>query len=209
MDNSLDRSKIVALILAAGASTRMPEQCKQLLPWKETTLLGNAIKEAHKTTRSVYVVLGANAQKIKATIPSDTQILVNQNWQRGIGSSIAFGASHIMQNNTHISGLLIMLADQPLIDAEYLKTIVTDFERAKARIVATAYGKKSGVPAIFHHLLLQELSQLENDFGAKNIIKDHQQQTLIISANGKEIDIDTPKTYYELLQHYPIVHKKN
>ncbi|MBG7631334.1 MAG: NTP transferase domain-containing protein, partial [Bacteroidetes bacterium] len=52
---------IAMLILAAGESKRM-NGIKQLLPWKNTTLLGNAIEQGlNSNVNLVYVVLGANS----------------------------------------------------------------------------------------------------------------------------------------------------
>ena len=59
------KGNIAMVILAAGAATRM-QAIKQLLPWKKTTLLGNAIEQGlQSNVDKVYVVLGANASKIK------------------------------------------------------------------------------------------------------------------------------------------------
>jgi len=84
---------ITILILAAGASSRMGE-AKQLLPWRDTTLLGNAISTA-KTSRAneVLIVLGANADTIKAEVISkNITFLENKLWNLGLGSSISCGS---------------------------------------------------------------------------------------------------------------------
>ena len=57
----VEKNKLAVLILAAGASSRMGKP-KQLLPWKNTTLLGHAIAQAKKVSTAVFVVLGANAE---------------------------------------------------------------------------------------------------------------------------------------------------
>lgn len=190
---------ISILILAAGASTRMQESIKQLLPWKNTTLLGNAIEQAQKITDSIVVILGSNAEKIKKVVPKTVKTLENPNWEQGMGSSISCGAKHVLEIHQDTSGVLLMLADQPLIDVEFLNTIISAFKERKKRIVATDYGEKLGVPAIFDHTLLTELSELKKDFGARHLIMKHESEAFGVVPDGKEIDVDTKKEYNQLI----------
>ena len=90
-------STIAVLILAAGASTRMGT-IKQLLPWAKTNLLGHAIEQAKNITEHVYVVLGANATVIKATLDKEIVTILNPDWQHGMGTSIVKG---ILEVNNH------------------------------------------------------------------------------------------------------------
>ncbi len=87
-----DKSKhrIAIVILAAGASKRMPE-IKQLLPWKQTTLIGHVIEQciASKAAET-FVVLGAHADEISKVITNQkAHILFNEKWEQGMGTSIA------------------------------------------------------------------------------------------------------------------------
>ncbi len=190
---------IPILILAAGSSKRMEGRIKQLLRWKDTTLLKHAIQQARLITDNIYIVLGANADTIKATIPKE-DIVFNPDWKLGIGSSISAGIEFVLKKNQVIDGLLIMLADQPLLDTSYLKKLMDTFINENPKIVATAYEERVGVPAIFTFKVLPELLNLNEDFGAKNIIKKYRCSTITVQPNGKEIDIDTPNDYSQLIE---------
>ncbi len=190
-------TSIAVLILAAGASTRMEGGPKQLLPWKGTTLLGHAIAQGKQLSDSVFVVLGAHANEIKEIIPKDVEIIHNPKWEKGMGTSISVGIEYIQNNNGNPSGLLIMLADQPLLDATYLHELKSEFENKACKIVATSYGEKLGVPAIFHSSLFLELAKLHEDVGAKPIIETYKTDAIVVFPKGKEIDIDTKKEYYQ------------
>jgi molybdenum cofactor cytidylyltransferase len=116
---------IAILILAAGASSRMG-RTKQLLPWQDTTLLGSAIRTARDSNaKSVAVVLGANAESIRGRVnvgrgvKTDADFVENTAWETGLGSSIACGTEFLIEKKIVYDGILIMLADQPLIDTEY------------------------------------------------------------------------------------------
>lgn len=193
-------TSITVLILAAGASTRMEGGPKQLLPWKNTTLLGQAIQQSKQITESVFVVLGAHADEIKKIIPNDVETIDHPNWKKGMGSTISVGIEHIT-TAINPSGLLIMLADQPLLDASYLNKVKAEFENNDCKIVATAYGDKLGVPAIFHPSLYPELSKLDKDSGAKHIIEKYKVATITVFPEGKEIDIDTKNEYNQSIDN--------
>lgn len=191
-------AEISILVLAAGASSRMKDKAKQLLPWKNTTLLGHAIDQARKVSDSVTVVIGANAETIKNIIPKKVESIYNPNWESGMGSSIAAGAHHILEKNDFLDGIMIMLADQPLLDANYLHQLMVSFEKDKSKIITTSYGKKMGVPAIFPKAAFSELLQLNLDVGAKYVIENQIENCIAINPHGKEIDIDTIKDYNQL-----------
>ncbi|WP_420601715.1 nucleotidyltransferase family protein [Flagellimonas sp.] len=190
---------ISILILAAGASTRMKGDIKQLLPWGATTLLENAVSQAKKVSDDVFVVLGANAQRILDSTSMGVDIIQNHEWESGMGSSISCGVKHIIHKEEP-KAILIMLADQPLIDAAFLLELIKGFNhnQGKVKITATAYENGAGVPAIFDNSLFQELLDLQADFGARKVIKRHRLSTNLIIPDGKEIDIDTTDKYTQI-----------
>jgi len=193
-------SNIAVIILAAGASSRMGTP-KQLLKWKNTTLLGHALKTAKGINQSkIVVVLGANFELIKAKVNLDNcEILKNENWEEGLGKSIATGVSHVLRNDLNIDAVLVMLADQPLIDGAYLNTMIIAYREGAFQIVATSYKNgKQGVPVLFDKAYFQELSQLNDDKGAKAILRKHAANVIVVNATHDVSDIDTIDAYERL-----------
>jgi molybdenum cofactor cytidylyltransferase len=197
-------NKIAILILAAGSSTRMGTP-KQLLPWQGTTLLGNVIKNALAVSATnVFVVLGAHAKKIKKSVDTENIVFIeNHNYKSGLGSSIACGIDHILKDDQEYQGALILLCDQPLLGSAYFGSIIDSFNKSGRGIVATAYGNKAGVPAIFGQTYFSELKLLNDDFGAKKIIGRFKEDLLTIKPKGKEQDLDTVEDYKALIQDNP------
>jgi len=194
------KPNIAILILAAGDSTRMGTP-KQLLKWKNTTLLGHAIETAKKSNASkICVVLGANYEIIKAKINHyKVGILKNDGWKLGLGSSIAFGVTHLLKSDTNFDAVLIMLADQPLLDSAYLNKVLDKYKIKMNQIIATSYkSKKQGVPVLFDIIYFEELSQLNDDKGAKAILQKYSKNVSAISANNIVSDIDTLEDYEKL-----------
>ena len=190
--------KVASLVLAAGASTRMKDEIKQLLPWKKTTLLGHTISEARSVLQDCYVVLGAYADKIVDIIPDEVTIIHNPKWQHGMGGSIAVGVSSILESIPDVDGVLIILGDQPLLDGPFYLELLNRYAEGNHNIVATSYGEKVGVPAIFDKTLFEALTSLHEDFGARHIIQEHLAETLVVNPKGREVDIDTLFEYNQI-----------
>lgn len=196
------KSNIAILILAAGESSRMTDHIKQLLPWKGITLLQNAIQQANATIAvETFVVLGANKNEIQNRIDLENySIIQNDDWKSGIGSSISAAIKQFSKQDRTFDAILIMLADQPLIDTTYLNNMIALWKKNSPKIIATKYKKRNGVPAIFsavHHFALKSLNE---DFGAKEIMQQHKNVILGVHPNGKEIDIDTWQEYQKLIK---------
>lgn len=193
----LNEKNMAILILAAGASTRMGE-IKQLLPWKKTTLLNHTIAQVKEISKSVFLVLGANMEKIKPTV-FNYNIIYNSNWESGMGTSITTGIAQIEKEGSFDS-VLILLADQPLLTADYYKKMILSYNKLESKIVATAYENKNGVPAIFDISLFKELKTLNKDYGARSLIQKYSESVKSIDPDGKAIDIDTPEVYKQLIK---------
>jgi molybdenum cofactor cytidylyltransferase len=195
-----ETSNSVIVILAAGASSRM-ETPKQLLRWGEDTLITHTIKTALKVKDSeVIVVLGAHYELIEKEIKQyPITILKNKDWQLGLGKSIACSADYILNSNPKVDSMLVTLADQPLIDAKFLDRLINTFQKNKACIVATLYEKgANGVPAIFDKKYFEELLILNDDKGAKHLLKKYKSSVKTLIPELENVDLDI-KADYDML----------
>ncbi len=171
---------------------------KQLLKWKSTTLIGHSIQTALNTpVKDIVVVLGAHYALVKKEVDQfPVEVVKNKDWDQGLGKSIACGVEYIMDARPHTSGILMMLADQPLIDAGYLNTMINTFDHDQDQIIATAYNHgKQGVPALFDTVYFEALSHLNDDKGAKYLLKKHQQHVRTLKPLLENIDIDDETDY--------------
>lgn len=195
---------IQVLIMAAGASRRM-DGIKQLLPWKSSNFLVEAIKTIQINTVSrIHVVLGANAEMITTACnlgQKEVEVLVNPNWEAGLGNSIGFGVKKLLKQKQVPDGILICLADQPLITAGYINTVINTFKKeALKKIIATKYRNRSGVPALFPASFYPTLVHLQGDQGAREVLENKKNAIVVLDANGQLTDIDTNEEYHQLLK---------
>jgi molybdenum cofactor cytidylyltransferase len=188
--------KIAVLILAAGKSSRMGG-IKQLLPYKNSTILGTIIENVESVFLSdIYVILGANSEKIAKSLKNySVHILENDKYASGLSSSIKKGVEMLVDYDA----ILILLGDQPRIDAAYIQKLQRAFLKDSKRIVASSYHKIAGVPAIFPKTYFKELVKLEGDKGAKDFLNSPLQNINTIEFSEKLIDIDTPEDYKKLM----------
>ncbi len=194
------QNKIAVVILAAGASKRMGTP-KQLLKWGHNTLISHTIQTILKLKiEDVYVVLGANFQLIKNTIEHfPITVLKNENWEDGLGTSIACASNNILKGTKNIDGLLFVLADQPFINKDYLYEIILSFTCQKKQIIASSYeNQKIGVPALFDRFYTKQLSKLKDDFGARHILKINEPFVKTLKPHVKNVDLDFREDYDKL-----------
>jgi molybdenum cofactor cytidylyltransferase len=195
--------------MAAGASSRM-KGIKQLLPWKNSNFLLETINTAKESNAdNVYVVLGANAETIMTECnlqEKETTVFLNPDWSLGLGNSIAFGIKKLTEISSISDGILICLADQPLLTSDYFDSIIHQFKKDTSKIVATNYGNRLGVPALFPKLLFDELMGLNGDQGARDLLKNNVKAIVSLDAQNRQIDIDTEEEYHNLITQ---TNKKN
>ncbi len=195
-----NQSKIAILILAAGGSSRMGSP-KQLLKWKDSNLLNHCISKAIKLkAKNVFVVLGANAELIIPEIDQkEVRIVINQDWDKGLGSSISEGVNHIVKSKLEIDGLLIMLTDQPIIVYDHYLKLIKDFSSGDKAIIATKYNdNKLGVPALFDEIYFKDLIDLNSDFGAKQLFIKYSKNVQSIVNHNAVYDLDNLEQYEDL-----------
>lgn len=191
--------EIPILLLAAGGSSRMG-QPKQLLPWGNQTLIGHQIQTLLETGQPVNVVIGSDSDLIIPVIEKfPVNIVINANWESGMGSSISLGITQIQQKFPNANGVLITILDQPLITSAYLEKIRTAFRTFSRQIIVSKSASGwTGVPVLFDKCYFEELSGLKNDEGAKKIIQRHPENVTHVEAGELLDDMDTPEAYRQM-----------
>ena len=187
------------LILAAGSSSRLGEP-KQLLLYDSKPLLQHAIDIVLETDKGPAVtVLGANAGVImqQVSLPGGN-IIINDNWQEGMGSTISFGLHRLCDLYPQSTAIIIIVCDQPLITSALLNQLIETHQEKQKRIVACAYGNTLGTPVLFDRRFFIDLLQFKGHEGAKRIIYQYEAEVAAVDFPGGNIDIDTAADYEKL-----------
>lgn len=140
----------------------------------------------------VLVVVGADAPEVTASLagPTGTIVVPNPEWASGLASSLAAGLRSLSARCA-CDGVLVMLADQPLVDAASARALLTRF-RQGSRIVAAGYAGTVGVPAVFGSEHVAELMQLRGDTGAGAWLRNRMPDVAIVPLEAAAVDLDTP-----------------
>jgi molybdenum cofactor cytidylyltransferase len=183
-----------AIILAAGASTRLG-QPKQLLKLNGETLLHRTARLAAETGCSpIFVVLGCEAARMQHELSGlAAKPILNPDWPSGMGSSLQYGIEAVMKETPQPQKTLVLLCDQPTLSAEILSNLLKTSTESESLITASCYADKSGVPAIFDQQLYPDLLKVEGDQGARSVIQHYADQTKTVEFPSGIVDIDTPE----------------
>jgi xanthine/CO dehydrogenase XdhC/CoxF family maturation factor/CTP:molybdopterin cytidylyltransferase MocA len=188
------------LLLAAGASKRMGT-AKQALIYNGDTLLRNAVQAALELRCGTTVVVvsdeaGETARQLDQ-LPVD--IAVNEKAQEGMGGSIREGIKHMTARYPELSHVLIMVCDQPFVDAAHLRALIGMQQSTAAPVVASYYDNRKGVPALFHRSLFTSLQSLEGDTGAKHLIEMLGDVVAAVDFPQGSIDVDTKEAFQQII----------
>jgi molybdenum cofactor cytidylyltransferase len=183
---------IAVVVLAAGASSRMGGEPKQLLRFRGKTMVRRAVDTALETACGpVIVVLGAHAGKVYAELAgTNVTFAENSDWEAGMGTSIAAGIAVADQKGC--SGAILALVDQPFVTSGMLRRLLEEHELTGKPIVASEYAGTAGVPVLFERSFFGRLQVLGASHGCKNLILSNSEQASFIQCPEAEIDIDTP-----------------
>jgi molybdenum cofactor cytidylyltransferase len=184
--------KVGAVILAAGGSFRFGRP-KQLLSFRDKTLVRMMVDAACEAGCSpIVVVIGSDWEKIHPELAHANVIEVqNKNWQRGIGSSIRSGVEALTDHAPDIEAVLLLVCDQPAVDARFIERLIATHEATRKDIVASGYANTLGVPALFARSLFKKLLSLSDEAGAKSIILQNPERVAELAFPEGAIDIDT------------------
>lgn len=213
-----------AIILAAGSSSRMSDgQHKLLLPLGSRPVLHHVIEATLSSqARPIILVLGHQAAQVRIQIGTyalhqDITIIENPDYRQGMSTSLRMGVSALtdMKNNHRQSinvptSTVILLADQPLITASIIDTLIATREATGKAIVVPLYHGKRGNPVLLAEDLFPELMEVTGDEGGRSVIQRHPQDiaTVELSEAATNYDIDTWEAYQQVVAEWQRTQKQ-
>jgi molybdenum cofactor cytidylyltransferase len=205
----LERPKVAAIVLAAGASTRYG-QPKQLLPVGGKTMLQHVVDVVLASpVDQTIVVLGHRAGEIGASVrpglptaaDKSADIVTNEEWQAGLSTSVQAGLQAIRPD---VQAALFVLADQPAITPGMIAALLGRYRETGAPIVVPTYQGERGNPALFDRSLFAELMEVRNDQGGRQLIDRYANRTEKVEVGSEAVlvDVDTEEDYQRFKEAY-------
>jgi molybdenum cofactor cytidylyltransferase len=200
---------ITAILLAAGESRRMG-QPKMLLPWAETTVLGQVVSMfsaglSSKTggqidpDNAILVVTGGARELVETELARlaeryPLRIVYNPNYASGgMVSSIQAGLAAIGPGTR---AALIGLGDQPQVRGETIRHICTTFVQTESLLIIPSFQSHRGHPWLAKSALWPEILALPPSTNPRQFLDAHANQINYVEADASILqDLDTPEDY--------------
>jgi molybdenum cofactor cytidylyltransferase len=183
---------VTAVVLAAGASSRMGEQ-KLLLQLGGEPIVRRTVRQVCDSgVDDVLVVVGFEHEKVLQALEGlPIRHAVNPAYQEGMGSSFRTAVDHIGDSEA----ALFALADQPFVTTAHYQSILDTFRRQQSpAIVSVRYGEVTAPPHMFSKELFAELAALVH--GARPVLERHSDRRIVLQFPADLLqDIDTPDDY--------------
>ncbi len=201
--SGINNSTIAAIILAAGASSRMGRP-KQLLDWHGLPLIRVVAEQALAAQLDqVTVVVGGAGDAVAAALAGlPLRIVVNPEAAAGQSTSLRAGVAAL---GPEVGAALILLGDQPFVSAALINRLIAAWRTSGAPIVAPLYQGQRGNPVLFARAIFPELLAITGDQGARGVLVADPSRVHAVPLDDTRplADIDTPEDYERLRAPQP------
>ena len=192
-----------AVVLAAGASSRMGGSQKLLLEVDGKPMVRHAIEAASEGGCHQVLVVYASGD-VKDAIDGAAEVIHNPESAKGMATSLRRGLDAMRSD---MEAAMIFLGDQPLVGSRAVSVLLRSWRREGSRPAVAMAGnsekQKWTPPVVLSRELWPELMALEGDAGARQVLDAHPELLDIIPAAGRPDDIDTPDDYAKIVRLFP------
>ncbi|HEY7512045.1 MAG TPA: nucleotidyltransferase family protein [Vicinamibacteria bacterium] len=189
----MPEARVAAIVLAAGASTRMGRN-KLLLDVAGESLVRRAVRAAIEGgVDEVVVVLGHDEQRVRAELDGLACVpVVNPDHAEGAGTSVRTG----VRQAAGADALMVVLADMPFVTSEMIATLARRYRATRAPLVVSHYGDVQAPPTLYDRALFEELLAIPGERCAKQVVKRHEAEAEVVTWPAAALrDIDVPADY--------------
>lgn len=187
----------VILLLAAGEGSRFGG-AKQLAEIAGEPMVRRVARTLLDIDAPMLVVTGAYADEVETVLDDLPLSLVRcEDWQLGMGNSLAAGVRALSRMYSHASGVLVCLADQPLLDAAALRAMLQRHLLAPRQVLVSEHGGVQSPPVLFPRDCFGALAALSGPHGARRLLQQEaaRVETFRVPA---WIDVDSPEDLHHV-----------
>ncbi|MGQ0604612.1 MAG: nucleotidyltransferase family protein [Anaerolineales bacterium] len=193
-------ARVGAVVLAAGRSTRMG-QSKQLLPWGNSTLLGEVVQRLRATgVHDIVVVTGAEREAVERVVSEaalgDARVRCVFNPDYATSEMARSLQTGLRALKLHYHAAVVALADQPQIQPATVEAVLQRWRETLAPMVAPFRAGKRGHPMLFDRAQWPQLLALPADANPRAVLQTAEGlEAVAIASDTILTDIDTPTDY--------------
>ena len=167
---------------------------KALLPYRTETFLDTLIGLFTARCSPVIVVLGAEAERIRARAGRPATFVENPDYMRGMTTSLQCGLRAVPAG---ADGVLFTLVDHPAVTPATIDALLA---APRPLVRVPRYGADRGHPIWFSRALIPEFLAIPDGGAANEVVHRHRPETefLDLDDSGVVADIDDPEAYRNL-----------
>jgi molybdenum cofactor cytidylyltransferase len=191
---------VVGVVLGAGSSSRFGSP-KQLLPFGDTTLLGQVVTNANASSlERIVVVLGRASGELREALDfGRARVVENTAYGTGCASSLLAGLDAAEDD---CEALLLLLGDQPGVLPEFIDRALSEWRRERPWAAVCSYRGRLGHPFIFSREAFDDLRGLHGDKAVWKLIETYPARVQKIGLDARlPPDVDTLEDYELVLAH--------
>lgn len=191
---SAPQGAVAAIVLAAGAGTRMKGSTNKLVASidGEPMVRRVVVAAAEAGLAPIVVVTGANAPEVRAACAgTPARFVHNPAHEEGMGRSLSVGAASL----GCVDAVAVLLGDMPDVDGPVLERLRRTWREHPGAVVAPSHGGVRGNPVLFDSAHLSALRGCQGDQGARQLLADPSLDLVLVpvSTAAVLVDIDTPE----------------
>ncbi len=189
-------SRVTGVVLAAGRSRRLG-QPKQILPYRDSTVLGETLRMARRCGfDQLIVTLGGSAEEVRREVSLDgAEAVVVDDPASGCAASLRVAVERV---DPASAGIVLLLGDQPGVTEVTVRRLIE--AGAGESIAVCRYDDGVGHPFWLARGLFGELTGLHGDKGVWKLIDSGRFDVLKVPVDGPvPLDVDTWDDYERLI----------
>ena len=188
--------RVAAVVLAAGESRRMGCN-KLLLPWDNTTVLGQTLDNVRAGAfDSMIVVTGHESEKVvRETGKFESIIKVhNLDYAKGMLTSVQAAVRALPDAS---EAVLVILGDQPMVGPVILDQLLAAYAAGPHGLVAPTFRGRRGNPVLIDRRYFAELLALPPEGAPRLLLERHAHDLRLVEVTDEAIlhDLDRPEDY--------------
>jgi len=175
------------LVLAAGASARMPGRSKLGRAWSDTTVLGAVLRCAAAANLEPLFVACPDGRSSIEPSGRFTVVRVPAS-DPGRATSLAAGLSAMPEGP-----VIVLLGDEPGIRRSDILTLAAEWAGSTADMARIRYGDRPGHPVLLGPTARQRARELSGDVAIWNTLQAQGLESLEVAVQEPApIDVDSP-----------------
>lgn len=193
------KSKIAALVLAAGQSRRMGSVNKLLQPVNGKPLVRHTVEAVINADVSYRVVVtGFHREDVEQALEGlDVELVHNPNFAGGLSTTLRAGLAALPED---CDAVVVCLADMPNVDSAHIDAMTNKYQPSKGHeIIVPVYKGKRGNPVLWGRQFWPSMESISGDVGARHLIGQYEDLVYEVEFDDTAVltDLDTPEQWSE------------